>query len=50
MLGKVQLAKLQPQHVQRLLDDKSKQGLSPRQLPISERCFVAPSHKRRSGD
>jgi len=29
MLGKVQLAKLQPQHVQRLLDDKSKQGLSP---------------------
>jgi integrase len=28
-LGRLQLRKLQPQHIQRLLDDKSKQGLSP---------------------
>ena len=28
-LGQIQLHKLAPQHIQRLLDDKSKQGLSP---------------------
>jgi hypothetical protein len=41
VLGKIQLHKLAPQHVQKLLDEKSKSGLSPQRLRIFAPCYAA---------